>query len=242
MILANVRQQLTRDDAQLLLRLYARGSSVDLDHAERVLRDQGIDALIDDPRVMRALLAMPQASHASLQLVSYVVVRQALLEIGERDRVIADYVASILMNFSTRDRAWRVGQGDDERYNTLAALAGDLESGDAQRSFLVRAHLGNYALWLSGLYPDHIEYRRHRRGGPDLEYYEQMGRRGFELAADHRLAAEHGLSHLFKAIAAAFSRLRVALNHVSDALLFPHVHSPERIMRQVRDDFGLRLA
>ena len=42
----------------------------------------------------------------------------------------------------------------------------------------MRAHLGNYALWLSGLFPDYIEARHWRRGAPDLDYYEEMGRRG----------------------------------------------------------------
>ena len=61
-----------------------------------------------------------------------------------------------------------------------------------------------------------------------------MGRRGFALAADHRLAAEHGLTTLFAAAAARFPILRQALNNISDALLFPNHHSPEKLMRQVR--------
>src|SRR5690606_10578610 len=98
---------------------------------------------------------------------------------------------------------------------------------------------GNYALWLSGLFPDHIEHRRWRRGGPDMDYYETMGRRGFELAADHRLAAEQGLGPLYATVAERFPVLRHALNDVSDRLLFPHRHTPERLMRQVRS--GMRL-
>jgi hypothetical protein len=83
-------------------------------------------------------------------------------------------------------RAGRVGDADDEIYTTLAELSGAIESADAQRSFLVRAHLGNYALWMSGVFPDYIELRRWRKGGPNLDYYEEMGRRGFTLAADRR--------------------------------------------------------
>ena len=97
----------------------------------------------------------------------------------------------------------------------------------------MRTHLGNYALWLSGMYPDYIEHRRWRRGGPDLDYYEEMGRRGFQLAAGHRLADDHGLTMLFTTAAERFGLLRAALNDVSDALLFPDRYSPERLMRQV---------
>jgi hypothetical protein len=234
MILANVRQHLTRDDAQLALRLIARGASDVIEEAETTLREQGFDALLDDPRLLGGLMASRQGAHASLPLFAYVIVRHALRDVGESDRMLADYVASILLHFGLGGRAVRVGDSDDEVYTTLAELSGAIESADAQRSFLVRAHLGNYALWMSGVFPDYIETRRWRKGGPDLDYYEEMGRRGFTLAADHRLAAQHGLSALFVAAAARFPVLRQALNNVSDALLFPHHHSPEKLMRQVR--------
>lgn len=234
MILANVRQHLTRDDAQLALRLIARGSSETVEETETMLREQGIDSVLDDPRLLAGLIDARQGAHASFPLFAYVVVRHALREVGEGDRVLADYVASILLHFGLGGRAARISDADDEQYTTLAELSGAAESADAGRSLLVRAHLGNYALWMSGIFPDYIETRRWRRGGPDLEYYEEMGRRGFTLAADHRLAAEHGLTALFATAAARFPVLRQALNNVSDALLFPNHQSPEKLMRQVR--------
>ena len=103
-------------------------------------------------------------------------------------------------------------------------------------------HMGNYALWLSGLFPDYLERRRWRRGGPDLEYFEEMGRKGYEAAARHRLANEHGLDTLFGRVAERFPVLRVALNRISDTLLFPDHNSPDRLMRQVRDEFRWRHA
>ena len=234
MILANVRQHLTRDDAQLAVRLVARSSGDAIEEGEVLLREQGLDALLDDPRLLRGLMAARQGAHASLPLFTYVVVRHALRDVGEGDRLLADYVASIMLHFGLGTRATRVGDADDETYTTLAELIAAVENADAPRGLLVSAHLGNYALWMSGVFPDHIETRRWRRGGPDLGYYEEMGRRGFTLAADHRLAAEHGLTALFAAAAARFPLLRQALNNISDALLFPNHHSPEKLMRQVR--------
>jgi hypothetical protein len=239
MILANTRATLGRDDAQLALRLIARGQAEEYDGAETTLRERGIDALLDDPRLLDALVAAPQAAHASWPLFAYVVVRHALRHAGEDDRGIADYVASLLVQFGLRDRAHRVAPHDDQQYDTLVGLAGDVDDPDARRAFLVRAHLGNYALWISGLFPDRVEYRRWRKGGPDLDYYEEMGARGFRLAADHRLAGEHGLAPLYSRAAEGFPRLRRALNEVSDRLLFPDVHTPERLMRQVKDRFGV---
>lgn len=236
MILANVRAALRRDDAQLALRLLARGAHDEMERAEALLRDEGLDAVLDDPRLPAAMIAAPQAAHASLPLFCYVIVRHALLRVGERDRVLTDYVAGIVLHFGLGDRATRVAPTDDEQYDTLAALLEDVDGPDGRRTLLVRAHLGNYALWQSGLFPDRIEQRYWRRGGPDLEYYEDLGRRGFQLAADHRLAREQGLAALFACAAERFPQLRLALNSISDELLFPHLSTPERLMRQVRDE------
>ncbi|MBX7118305.1 MAG: hypothetical protein K1X31_04815 [Gemmatimonadaceae bacterium] len=236
MILANVRSRLTREDAALVLALVSQHGAEARDRAEATLRERGLEALLDDPLLLPALLETPRGAHASFPLFAYVVVRQALLAGGERDRVLADYAASVLLHFGLRDRAQKVADADDETFETLAGLVEQAEGPDPRRAFLVQAHLGNYALWLSGMFPDHIEHRRWRRGGPGLRYFEQLGRRGFQLAAQHRLANEHGLALLFAAAAARFPVLRAALTRISDAVLFPHHHSPERLMRQVADE------
>jgi len=241
MIVANVRRALRRDDAQLVLRLVARGSASEYERAEGVLRDEGLDTLLDDPRLLTALLESRQGSCASYPLFAYVVVRHAMQSVGESDRVLADYVASILMQFGLHQRANRVAESDDEYYDTVADLLGAVDGPDAQRAFLVRAHLGNYSLWLSGMFPELISGRHHRRGAPDLDYFEEAGRRGYQLAADHRLATEHGLASLYAAAAERFPLLRVALNRVSDRTLFANRYSPERLMRHVRDEVRWKL-
>ncbi len=242
MILANVRSRLTREDVGLALALVAQHGADARERGEVELREQGVDALLDDPALLTGLVETPRGAHASLPLFAYVVVRQALLQSGERDRVLADYAASILLHFGLRDRAHRVADSDDDTFDTLASLAEAAEGPDPRRAFLVQAHLGNYALWLSGMFPDHIEHRRWRRGGPDLGYFEQLGRRGYQMAAKHRLANEHGLALLFAAVAERFPILRVALNRLSDTLLFPNRHTPDRLMRQVRDEARWRAA
>lgn len=242
MILANTRRSLTRDDAQLAARLIADGDDAELGRLESRLADEGIDAILDDPRLPEALLRMGRGALASFRLFAYVTVRDALRRTGEHDRALADYLAAMLVHFSRADHVHRIAQADDEVYGTLVDLLADVDDPDARRSFLVRVHLGNYALWLSGLFPDHIEQRKWRRGGPDLEYYEAMGQRGFELASRHTLATQHGLAPLYANAAARFGLLRLALNSVSDRLLFPHVNTPERLMRQVRDESRWREA
>lgn len=236
MILANTRLGMTRDDAQLAVRLLARLTGEEPSAIEARVADEGLDAVLDDPRLGTALLQLPAGAHASLPLFAYVMIRQALRGAGEDDRGIADYVTSIVVHFGMAGRANRIGMADDETYTALVDLVDDVNDPDANRSFLVRTHLGNYALWLSGLFPDHIEQRRWRRGGPDIDYFEELGRQGFQLAADHKLSEFYGLTTLYATAAERFGLLRSALNSVSDSLLFPNLNTPERLMRQVRDE------
>jgi hypothetical protein len=239
MILADARHRLTRQDAQLAVRLVANEAPDAADAIDRVqqrLVDEGLDAILDDDRLPRALLRSPLGTYASLPMFLYVMVRHALLRAGERERAVSDYLTAVLMAFGARGRAERVSEADDQIYDALTSLLADVNDADPKRAFLVRVHLGNRALWLSGLYPDWVEHRKWKRGGPDLGYFEELGRRGFELAAEHRIAKHYGMADIYGQIAARFGLLRVALNTLSDTLLFPNVHTPERLMRQVEDD------
>ena len=242
MILANARQRLSREDAQLAVRLVAQEDARDQNDVQHRLVDEGFDAILDDPRLPAALLRSRYGAYASLPLFLYVMVRHALLRAGERDRALSDYLAAMLLSFGLKGRNERISENDDELYDTLASLLEDVNDRDPRRAFLVRAHLGNRALWVAGLFPDWVEQRKWRKGGPDLGYFEELGKRGFELAAEHRFAEQYGMSDLYAAVAARFGLLRVALNSVSDALLFPNVNTPERLMRQVSDEARWKLA
>jgi len=242
MILANARKQLSREDAQLAVRLVAPDASEELEKLQQRLVDEGLDAILDDERLPRALIHSRFGAYASLPLFLYVMVRHALLRAGERDKAISDYLAAVLLAFGVRGRALRVSEADDQLYDTLASLVEDVNDRDPRRAFLVRVHLGNQALWIAGLFPDYIEQRRWRRGGPDLGYFEELGKRGFELAAEHRIAEQYGMAEVYASVAARFGLLRVALNTLSDTLLFPNVNTPERLMRQVGDEVRWKLA
>jgi hypothetical protein len=233
MLLGSIHSRLTRNDAELALQLLVRLDPAGEPRLRESLRERGIDVLLDDPRLADAMRTQETGTLASLPLLVYVLVRRAMREVAQDDRTSTDFVASIVLHFGLGDRARRIREHDDVTYDSLADLAADAECGDPTRSFLVRAHLGHYALWLAGLFPDRIEAQRHRRGGPGLDYFDEMGRRGYEMAAHHRLAHEHGVERWFEHAAAQFPSWRLALNHLSDDVLFPHFHSADKLIRQV---------
>jgi hypothetical protein len=221
MIRANTRSRLTAADLQLVLLLLSRGSAPRRAGLERRLAVEGPDALLDAPELAERLLAVRTLLAPSEPLFLYVVVRHALREADIDDPDLADYLAAMLLDFGRRDRAWRVDWNDDQRHRYLVDILMDLEASDGPRRFKVMVHLGNYALWLAGLFPDYIAARHLRKGGPDVGYYDALGRRGFGLASDHRLADEFGLDSVFRVAAEQFPSVRTALNGVSERVFFP---------------------
>ncbi len=233
MILPSIRASFGRSDALHLVRLLGRGDDEIRDGAQQRLDDDGIDALLDDPRVLNSLLTSPETS-APPALIFYVLVRHALLETGIDDRSTADYVATLVLRFGSAGRAYRPSEGAAEEFHYLVDLVTQLQSADARRAFLLRTHMGNFSLWITGLFPDWVEARVRRRGAPSLRYYEQMGTTGYRLAADSREAQQLGVDDLLHGVAAHFSGVRGALNIVSDRWLWPDSGNPvNRLLREV---------
>lgn len=231
MILPNVRASFGRREAEILL-------SLATPEAEAQLRERGIDALLDDAALVRALLQRRGLDAAPAPLVFYLLVRHALLEREIHDRQMADYTAAVMLEFG---RLGRRGRAEEEPMPStlyLADILAELERARGEREFLLRAHLGNLALWMAGIFPDHITHRVQRRGAPPLSYYDELGASGFRSAATMELAVRYGLGDLFLRIADQFSGVRSALNGLSDALFFPHPKDAvERLLREVSDNF-----
>ncbi len=237
MIRATVRSSFAAGDVELAVRVLGRSEPERRRLMQRAL-EEGPDVLWDDPRLMGALAAHRGLEEPSAALFLYVALRRLLLEVGVDDRAVSDYCAALVLAFGRRDRAYRVGEHDENRYEYLVDLVAEAGRAEGDRQFQVRLHLGNFSLWLSGIFPDYIAARRVSKAGPDLPYYEQLGASGFRMASDHRLADAYGLAPVLRSAAERFGALRVALNRFSDRMLFPHHHTPDRLLRQVTDEFG----
>ena len=220
MILADTRSRLSESDLRLVVLLLGQGSAARRSAVEQRLAAEGPDALLDQPDLLERLLAVRSILMPSEPLFFYVIVRHTLLRAGCDDRELAYYLAAMLVAFGKRDRAFRIDWNDDQQHRYLVDILNDLAVTEGDRRFRVLAHLGNYALWLAGIYPDYIAARRLRRGGPDLQYYEMLGRRGFEQASDHALADRYGLDNVFRTAAERFPQVRLALNTLGERIHF----------------------
>ena len=241
MILPNVRASFGRAEAGYVIWLLTRGSESAREKEEQRLREEGFDAILDDPRTLNALLANNGGlSTAPPQLVFYVLIRHALLEHNITDRTLADYIAALLLEFQKQGRAFRVDDNNPIEFSYLVDLVSAADCATGEQRFMLHTHLGEFALWLSGLFPDFISARVQRRSAPPLRYYEVMGATSFRSAADHNLAHTNGMNRVYTHCADAFPDLRVALNSISDRHFFPaRASSIERLLRQVSDSFKI---
>jgi hypothetical protein len=130
---------------------------------------------------------------------------------------LCDYVASVLENFSrTKDLKSPHTEENGRQYVSDMLIA--LTNATPEQSFFLRAHVGNYSLFLSGIFHENTQ-RRSRHGAPDLAFYEQVGRTNYQLVASHATARRCELSDVFEGLAGRFHEVRLALNRLSDQML-----------------------
>lgn len=206
MITADARSRITASDLDLLASCLGSAS-----------RPVALDTVLDRREIASFLLdtGMPGPSPS---LLFYVLVRHSLLDIGVEDRTVADYFAAMLRDFGNRSRATRVDDVDDQDHRYLVDILADLSASSGARQFKVSVHLGNYALWVAGIFPERVAAQQIRRGGPDLSYYENLGGRGYAGASEHQLAERTGLEDVLRTAADRIHDVRVALNQVSARL------------------------
>jgi len=233
MILPTLRASFGRRDALHLVELIAADDDELRATIRTRLEEDGLDSLLDDPRVLNALLTETTVSLSPAQ-VFYVLVRQSLLEAGVTDRGTADYVASLVVRFGQGRRAYRITDDAPEEFRYLVDMVLRLTEAGHREAFLLRTHLGNYSLWLTGFFPDFVESRVNRRGAPPLSYYEEMGRVGYQMASRSPEAERYGLGELLEAVAGRFPDVRRALNRIADRHLWQGAGDPVgRLLREV---------
>jgi hypothetical protein len=218
MIQANCRARFTAADFQFIVRTLARSPNDKVSLVDLLSDAETRDVVLDHPRLVDAILS--NAGHLSISsaFYFYVLARHVLQRAEIGDRKLCDYVASLLETFS-RASGLQPPHGDDKagrQYVSDMLIA--LSRATAAESFLLRAHVGNYSLFVSGIFHENMQ-RRSRRGAPDLEFYEKIGRTNFQLVASHSTARRCELNDVFEELADRFHDVRLALNRLSDELL-----------------------
>src|SRR6266571_4272942 len=96
----NCRVQFTAEDVEFIVSVLGpRTGSADI--LVKLLADEETrDLILDDELLFRALIEQRGCLRVSTHLYFYVLVRQVFRRSGIEDRVIADYVAEVLTEYS----------------------------------------------------------------------------------------------------------------------------------------------
>jgi hypothetical protein len=218
MIQANCRARFTAADFDFVVRALARSQNDQVSLVDLLGDAETRDAVLDNPRLIDAILSNAGQLQISSHFYFYVLARHVLRDAGITDRKLCDYVASLLEAFSRASglRAPHLMAETGRQYVSDMLIA--LTKATAEQAFLLRAHVGNYSLFLTGIFHENTQ-RRSLRGAPDLAFYEQIGRTNYQLVASHAAARRCDLSDVFEGLADQFREVRLALNHLSDSLL-----------------------
>lgn len=218
MIQANCRVQFAAEDVDFILSVLGRRMG-DAECLVRLLSDEeSRDLILDDEALFHALIERRGCLRVSSRFYFYILVRTVFRRSGIQDRAVADYVAELLAEFAQAERGRCVIPGRPIPLDYFFEMLAALETADERTSFLIRAHIGNYSLFLSGVFPDRIRFRAEMRGFPDVKYFEALGRTQYRVAGDHRLARRYELTPIFNTLAERFQTTRLALNDIADRL------------------------
>ena len=217
MIRANCRERFTAADFDFVVRTLSRSPTDSVSLVDLLADSETRDSVLDNPQLIDAILDNAGQLRISSHFYFYVLARQVLLRAGLRDRKLCDYIASLLETFS-RESMLRAPNAVDSTQQYISDMLIALQRVTPEQAFLLRAHVGNYSLFVTGIFLESME-RRRARGGPDVSFYEKVGRASYQLVANHATARRCELDGIYGELADRFRDVRCALNQLSDQLL-----------------------
>ncbi len=214
----NCRIQFTAEDVEFIVATLGGESSRAGCLVQLLAAEESRDLILDDEKLVHALLENPGCLRVSSHFYFYALVRHVFRRAGIENCAVADYVAEVLAQFSLQERTRCRVPGKPEPLDYFFEMLASLPAADDRTRFLIRAHMGNQSLFVTGIFPERIRAQAERRGFPDLAYYEALGRSSFQAASDHRLARKYALTPIFSELADQFQTTRRALNDLTDRL------------------------
>jgi hypothetical protein len=198
--------------------------------------EQTRDQVLDHEVLFRKVIEKPKFAKISPYLYFYILTRRAFLEHKIEDRSMADYVASMLAEFCSVKRTYSISNFHTKVYHYLVDMMMDFVDASSWEAFLIRSHMGNYALFLTGIFPDYV-YRKstYGRKAPGFDYYEKMGSSSYRWASQHKLAFKYSLVEILANLAQQFRHVRIALNKLADnyMVIDERPEAMDKMLRQI---------
>jgi len=203
----------------------------------KLLEDREVrDTILDNIRIFQAISEWNKSISISCYLYFYVLVRNALLKKSIDDRILSDYIAMLLAESL---RSFKIGSKNNDANEPimyLVDLIKDLEQADSIQQFYKKADIGNYSLYLTGVFHNFLKNRSETKAAPGIEYYESMGKINFNSIGNHNLAEKHNLEKIYFQLGDLFQEIRLALNEMTFNYLHLHQTSDwEKVQKLLKD-------
>jgi hypothetical protein len=145
-------------------------------------------------------------------------------KLGLNDPGVTGYVARLLCEFTQADKLYQVrdaaGRPIEELSEMMLAadpVNGTAASFDAERA--VRKHIGDYALFVAGMYPEAMDSnRRHRHHRPSLGELIHAGKESYFIVSQFNLCEYEREAPLFARLSDRFERCLLGLTLVREEL------------------------
>ncbi|HYO83754.1 MAG TPA: hypothetical protein VES20_20295 [Bryobacteraceae bacterium] len=143
--------------------------------------------------------------------------------VGIRDTDVTDYVAGLLVDFTHVDHLYRIRNARGKRLEDVAEML--IESNpmlDAPSFFYereVRKHIGDYTLFVAGLFPEYVQ--RLGKSGTRVDAfidYMQAGKESYRVVASFDQFEFRRVAPLYRRMAEGFELCVFGLNLVKGEL------------------------
>jgi hypothetical protein len=128
-------------------------------------------------------------------------------QIDLRDRDLMGYVADLLVEFVHIDNLYRVRDERGRRREHLVDMLIELQEQAPVDERETRKHIGDYAMFVVGLYPESLA---HRRRAVSAEYYIAQGKESYLIVAE--MDRSKPTESLFRKLSDQFEYCVTALN------------------------------
>jgi len=145
-------------------------------------------------------------------------------KLGLHDPDVTSYVARLLCDFSDAGNLYRMRDGSGRPIDRLEEMEraadpvnGDAPSFDAERA--LRKHIGDYALFVAGMYPEAAGSRQHRRHhSPSIAELIRVGKESYFIVSQFNLFEYEKDAPLFARLSDKFERWLLGLTLVREEL------------------------
>lgn len=165
------------------------------------------------------------ANHPLRRLFRLLTDRNLAGKLGYEDPDVIGYLTDLLTDFTHIDNVYKIRNASGQPVEEVAELLleGDLlhRAASINREREVHKHIGDYTMFMAGLFPEAIQRSHARRVLPSRDAlidYVMTGRRSYHIVAEFTFGAYGGVAPLYRKLSEQFELCVFGLGYVRSDL------------------------